>query len=614
MSRYVSLRAKLILLTFSLLIGFSLVVVVYLQSQFAAQLSSELLKRGVSIARHLSTLSANAFIEGDNLYLDYLAREHRRVEDDISYIFMLGPNQEVLAHSFAERYPEELPKVNPLPAGEPWSLVSVDLGTDELIYDIAVPVLDGRPGSVHLGVSATAMRQAVNTLILKILGAIALTGLVALGIAVVASQQIARPVHALTRAVQALGRGERCLQLPVAGNDEVGQLTTAFRGMVDNLSRAEQRLVLQKQFLERLLDDIPVPVFYKDQHGRMLGCNRAFADFWGYAREDLIGREATELYAIEQAGLHVAKDEEVLRYQRLVIYELPVRNAAGERRTIIFHKALFVDPDSALTGIVGVMLDVTTDRQAETFRREFVSTVAHEFQTPLATIIGFADILQQLSLDEQTAREALQAILTKAEGLSVMVDELLDLGRVESGRPIRIAPHPVELAPILRQALDSFRTGCHSHRLDITLADPPLEIVVDPERIVQVVDNLLSNAVKYSPPGTLIEFTATKGADGLRLMVTDQGIGLSEDESSRLFEKFYRADTSNTAPAGTGLGLYICKAIVDAHGGTIRVDSAPGQGTRVQVDLPWRANRLSSASQSVESATAGPGGVLPSSP
>jgi PAS domain S-box-containing protein len=596
MSRFFSLRVKLVILTCSLLIGFGLAVGVYLKALFADHLSQELLKRGISIAHHLSTLSANAFIEGDTLYLDYLAKDHQHTEDDIVYIFMLSPDGKVLAHSFDNSYPVELITVNPLPSGTSSRVVRVDMAEEALVYDIAVPVLDGRPGSVHLGISAVTVSNAVQSLILQILTVIGVTGLIALGIALIASRQISRPIALLTQAVEALAAGNKAQHLPVEAQDEVGQLTIAFNRMVEQLAVAENRLNYQKRFLEILLDDIPTPVFYKDHQGRMLGCNRAYCDFWGHNKATVLGRKALDIYSSAEAGIHAARDAEVFGRQQAVRYELAVRDADDMTRQMVFHKAPFFDQETDQAGLIGVMLDITKEHQAEQLRGEFVSTVAHEFQTPLATIIGFAELLLQVSLEEATAQDALDTIVTKAEALSGMVDELLDLTRIEAGRTIRVEMEYGDLRPTLAETLENFRASCSSHEMVATLPDGPINILVDRDRLVQVVDNLLSNAVKYSAPGSQVAFKVEDGEQDLRFTIADEGIGMSADQSTHLFEKFYRADTSNTAPPGTGLGLYICKAIIDAHAGDIQITSSPGQGTQVVVRLPKNPPQVNSGS------------------
>lgn len=575
-------------MTCTLLLGFGFAVGIYLKALYADKLSQELLKRGISIAHHLSTLSANAYIEGDSLYLDSLAKDHHSTEDDIAYILMLDSNGLVLAHSYDGSYPVELPTVNPLSIDQTSSIVRVDTGSGELVYDIAVPVLDGHPGSIHLGFSAEMVSNAVQALIMNILMAMSLMGVLALGLALVASRQLTRPVTLLTQAVEALAGGQRKLHhLPVKTNDEIGQLTKSFNRMVEQLGQAEDRLNYQKRFIEVLLDDIPTPVFYKDRQGQMLGCNRAFCDFWGYDKAFVIGRKTLDIYVPEEAEIHVAKDAEVFNTGLAIRYELTIQNFNKENRHVIIHKAPFLDQDDQPAGIVGVIFDISKERQSEQFRRDFVSTVAHEFQTPLATIIGYTDLLLNDSYDTTTAREALETISNKTEWLSEMVDDLLDLTRIEAGRVINIEPKLGDIRPILIETLNNFQTSHPTYPLKTTLTDSSLDIYVDGSRLQQVIDNLLSNAVKYSTPETHIELNVESNDKGVCITIIDQGIGMTPDQREHLFEKFYRADTSNTAPQGTGLGLYICKAIIDAHGGDIQISSAPGRGTHVSVCIPW---------------------------
>lgn len=586
MSQFTRLRFKLILLTCSLLAGFGIIIGVYLKALFSDQLSKELLKRGVSIARHISVLSSNAYIEGDSLYLDYLAKEHRDAEDNIAYIFMLDSQGRVLAHSFDGTYPVELPKVNPLSEAETLAVRQVELSSSENVYDIAVPVLDGQPGSVHLGISSSTVTFAVNELIMRILVVIVGTCLVGAAIAILASARISRPAVRLTSAVKSLTRGERSQPIPVESSDEFGQLTAAFNNMIEQLGSAERSLEYQVKFLEILMDEIPTPVFYKDQQGRMLGCNKAYCQFWGYDKSRVIGRSAVEIYSLADADIHMARDREVLKTNQAVRYEMSVSDADGRIQQVVFHKAPFVDAGAGQFGLIGVMFDITKERHAEQMQGEFVSTVAHEFQTPLATIFGFAELLSQDELQNDARQEALRIILNKTDGLSKMVDELLDLSSIESGRAVRIEKKPTDLHPVIVETLDSFRASVSTHEV---LANLPVVQLIghfDSVRVVQVLDNLLSNAVKYSPDETRITVSVEEDNQFCRITIADEGIGMSPEQTMRAFEKFYRVNTSNTTPSGTGLGLFICKAIVDAHGGDIQIDSNLGQGTKVTVVLP----------------------------
>jgi PAS domain S-box-containing protein len=318
----------------------------------------------------------------------------------------------------------------------------------------------------------------------------------------------------------------------------------------------------------------------------MLGCNRAYCDFWGCDKSTVVGRNTLKIHAHREAEVHIAKDAEAYDSHEAVRYELTVQDADNKAHQVIFQKAPFLDQDNRLAGLIGVILDITKERQADKFRRDFISTVAHEFQTPLATIIGFAELLQQGSLEGTVVQDSLHTIISKAEVLSGMIGELLDLSRIEAGKTLCINPEYTDLRPVLIKTLENFQVSHTKHAIVTVIPDQPLKILADQERLLQVLDNLLSNASKYSAPGTRIEFIAEPSEQGLNFTVTDQGIGMNREQCSHLFEKFYRADTSNTAPSGTGLGLYICKAIVVAHGGEIQINSSPGKGTQVIVSLP----------------------------
>jgi signal transduction histidine kinase len=167
-----------------------------------------------------------------------------------------------------------------------------------------------------------------------------------------------------------------------------------------------------------------------------------------------------------------------------------------------------------------------------------------------------------------------------------MVDELLDLSSIESGRNIRIDARATDLRPVVTEAIDAFRASVSTHEIVVDLPDSPLVGHFDPTRVVQVLDNLLSNAIKYSTDNARVTVKVEEDSQSLDITVADQGIGMNPEQTARAFEKFYRVDTSNTSPTGTGLGLFICKAIVEAHGGTIQVSSTSGRGTRVAVRLP----------------------------
>jgi PAS domain S-box-containing protein len=232
-------------------------------------------------------------------------------------------------------------------------------------------------------------------------------------------------------------------------------------------------------------------------------------------------------------------------------------------------------------------------RLSDQFKSDFVSSVSHELRTPLASILGYTDILVNGEVGEMTPDQAefLDIIDQNARRLLTLINDLLTLSGLESGRMV-IRPEPVDLRNLVRGNVHIHAPAVVAHRqeLDVRMPEEPVTAVVDADRISQVLSNLVSNAIKFTPDeGSLRIELAVDGRDAV-LRVGDSGIGISEADRERLFERFFRAGNAvEQAIPGTGLGLAICKGIVDAHAGHLWLESALGEGTTVTVRLPLAA-------------------------
>jgi signal transduction histidine kinase len=231
------------------------------------------------------------------------------------------------------------------------------------------------------------------------------------------------------------------------------------------------------------------------------------------------------------------------------------------------------------------------------YKDEFLSIVSHELKTPIATVVGFTELLAEDPEHRMAAdqRGYLAEITEATERLETLVNDLLDMGRIQAGR---FAMHPMatDFAAVVEEALHHVEVQRRRKHLTLTSAIDALpELQVDPERVRQVLLNLLTNAIKFTPDGGRIEVTVTQSADRVRCEIKDTGPGIPEDQQSRIFERFGQVDTSATRrTGGTGLGLSISKAIIDGHGGTIGVKSRPGAGSTFWFTLPKpRASRRS---------------------
>ncbi len=232
--------------------------------------------------------------------------------------------------------------------------------------------------------------------------------------------------------------------------------------------------------------------------------------------------------------------------------------------------------------------DMEVLRELDRLRSELIANVSHELRTPLGLIrmLSTALMMDEVTFDAETHRQFLTGIEEETNRLEAIVDNLLDLSRMESGR-LQLDRRSTDLAKLARDAAVAMGPELARHALVYDLPDVPLVALVDVKRLEQVLRNLLSNAGKYSPAGTTISVRAFRRGDRITVCVQDEGIGISLDEQARIFERFYRVDNqlTRTTP-GAGLGLSICKWIVEAHGGEIQVHSAPGEGSRFCIVLP----------------------------
>lgn len=271
-------------------------------------------------------------------------------------------------------------------------------------------------------------------------------------------------------------------------------------------------------------------------------------------------------------------------------FELPGDNP----KQPLVYRARFswLESEQGEPGVILLIYDVTKERELDRLKNAFLGMAAHELNTPLAAILGFSELLilkdSAVEITAGQREEYLTLIHGKALELSRLVDDLLDISRVEAGQPLVLDYETVRLDELLREVVRPYQEKSPRHRFELHLATAQTEVAADRGRIRQVFNNLVSNAVKYSPRGGLIKVAV--GAEGgiCQVSVTDEGIGMTAEQIEHIFDRFYRADAASTAVHGVGLGMSIVRHIVQAHQGDIRVVSQPGLGTTVRVDLPYR--------------------------
>jgi PAS domain S-box-containing protein len=267
--------------------------------------------------------------------------------------------------------------------------------------------------------------------------------------------------------------------------------------------------------------------------------------------------------------------------------ELPAQNS----RLLQARTSRMLNKQNVVTGAITVLRDVTRERELDRIKAEFLSVAAHELRTPLTSILGYLEFCMYpddfggFSAEQQ--REFLEEINSKAELLAKLVSDLLDIGRLEAGKPLPMDVQPIDIERLVRKVVEEFRLQSSRHRFEIQLEKNPVgSVLADEGKLEQVLENLLSNAVKYSPKDSLVRISGLVGDGAYQVSVEDQGIGMTAEQTARVFDKFYRADFSNTAARGLGLGMSIVRQIVESHGGSIWVESEKDRGTRVNFTVP----------------------------
>lgn len=333
----------------------------------------------------------------------------------------------------------------------------------------------------------------------------------------------------------------------------------------------------------RLLDAAPDPTLVVDTEGRIQVVSEQVTFVLGRSRRDLVGRDIRDL----------VPEWDVTGTGDLTARPLRSVGVARHRDGRSVPVEITVTSIDA-TGLVGVFLrDISArlllEQETDRMRDELIANISHELQTPLTSINGYLELLSELGDDElgPEARRLVEIVQRNAKRELRLVDDLLTVTFIDENLA-RMAAEPVDLTRTARAVVEERQPFAHGAGLSLTLeADGPATVRGDAQHLARLVRNLVTNSCKFSPPGGEVRVVVSSDEPSVRLTVADTGIGVSEAESERIFERMYRAPGAiDRQVEGAGLGLPIVKAIVEAHSGSITLDSTPGVGTTVRVTLP----------------------------
>ena len=227
-------------------------------------------------------------------------------------------------------------------------------------------------------------------------------------------------------------------------------------------------------------------------------------------------------------------------------------------------------------------------QESERLKSELVSIVSHELRTPLASVLGFTSLLLTRDIEPEDQRRYLEIIDSQGRRLSSLLNDFLDVERLEDGQ-LELARELIDIRTVVGEQARLFAGQSSKHKLDVVLPQKPLPVRGDPNRLAQVVANLLSNAIKYSPEGGTVEVVGERYDNVARVSVRDEGLGIPDELHQRVFAKFFRGNAGSSGITGSGLGLTIARSVVEAHGGQLNFESASGKGSTFWLELPIAA-------------------------
>ncbi len=452
----------------------------------------------------------------------------------------------------------------------------------DMLY-MAMPVSEQKEAIVRLAIPLTELRIVSTHLRVLLVFSFVLTFVIAVLLSFIASGYFSRPLKEMAEIAKKIAQGDLSQKISLRSGDELSDYARSMNYMSDQIRMRMEEVAKEKSQLEAVLLSMIEGVLVIDKQGRIVLMNESFRQFF-HIKEETSGKNTLEVIR----NLKVKEMVDKVLKSPAGVESTEISVSVPEEKGMLVHAAPILRAGQ-LEGVVVVFHDITQLRHMERLRREFVANVSHELRTPLASIKGYAETLLDGALeDKDNARDFLNIIHADAERLARLINDTLDLSKIESGS-LEFQFRPVDAGDVVVRVLKGLQRQIEEKKLlirnDITANAPKVQ--ADEDRLMQVVFNLVDNAVKYTPQGGRITITARPKDGFLEISVADSGVGIPAQDLPRVFERFYRVDKARSRDlGGTGLGLAIVKHIVQAHDGDVVVESRPGQGSTFTFTLP----------------------------
>ena len=443
-------------------------------------------------------------------------------------------------------------------------------------------VLVSLPASIAFsGITILTRQILIFTMIISIL---------IIPIALFFSQRIVTPIMQVATAARAIGHGEFDQEIPITTNDEVGILATEFNAMRQNLKSAVEKLMAEEKKMTAVVNGLAEGLILVDSKDLILHINPA-AEYILEIEEPNSEEVLAKVIENDQLAKIFKEDKELISENQVATSEVTLNHKKDGQMVLRVISTAFLDEVGEVLGTVYSFQNITRDKEIDQMKSDFISLVSHELRTPLTSIIGFVSFI----LDGKTGtinekqRDSLVRVHRQSKRLAALINDLLDISRIEAGR-IEIKREPTSILEITKQRFDEIKPQADEKELKFSLIVPdslPL-IFGDEERIGQILTNLMGNAIKFTPEKGRVAVKLKSDGKIIHVEVIDDGFGVPIENRQKVFEKFYQhGDIHTRQQGGTGLGLSIAKSIVEVHGGRIWVDDGEGgRGSNFQFVLP----------------------------
>lgn len=571
-------------------------------------MTREYLSKGEAVARSIANSSAEVLLNRDAATIQSYLDLYLEIPG-ISYVFVADADGIVIAHTFVPAPPPDLCALMELTPEPSSRSLTIDGST---YIDVVVPILAGVAGYVHVGMDQQRITDSIFSAILKQQAILAVIMGFSLAVLYVLVGRISRPLNALTEYAQRLAAHDFSADITISSRDEIGMLAGTMRAMAQDIRGLVGRLEHEVQvtrrslqdaltYLQTIIDNLADGLLVTDVQGRISRYNPALLEMFGFPEDvDITGKDVSLVFPPDLGALSAA-----VRGLHEGVRTAEIALCDGQTGKAVARPILKRDGEEmpACLGAVILVRDVSAEKEVDRMKTDFITTVSHELRTPLTSVLGFAKIIAKRfgeaiephlpGEDKRTSRAARQIqenlaiIVSEGERLTELINDVLDISKMEAGK-IEWRMRQTDIGSLIRQAVASMRSLAEAKGLACVIQAPKdlPHALVDRDRIIQVLINLLSNALKFTPAGS-ITVSAEASQGRIFVSVADTGAGIPDKDQTHIFERFKQAgDTLTEKPKGTGLGLPICRYIVESHGGRIWVESEPGRGSVFHFTLP----------------------------